>query len=125
MRPTCAPAMLDLHELLLLFTIQSMDPCGGCVLVNFVAVSNQTDIVQHCTRRPRDTNPLQPTYSIPAKSVTSVPISCRTTVPEGHVFHAMRHPEWGFNRGSQPLGTQNRDIDGSYAKPARPQVSIL
>lgn len=52
-------------------------------------------------------------------------MGCHSTVPEGHVFHTMRHPEWSFNRGSYPLGSQNRDIDGSYAKRREAQVITL
>lgn len=70
----------------------------------------------HHTSRTRETNPLQPIYRVPTKRPDSVPMGCHSTVPEGHVFHTMRHPEWSFNRGSYPLGSQNRDIDGSYAK---------
>eukprot|EP00892_Ulva_mutabilis_P011725 jgi/Ulvmu1/8925/UM005_0016.1 len=73
------------------------------------------------TDQPRMTNPLQPTYAIAAAPVSVVPIGRDSAVLEGHVFHAMRHPEWSFNRGAQPLGSQNADIPGTRAKSDRKQ----
>lgn len=99
--------------------------CGGDACVNWMLFNMPTSshLMQHHTNRPRNTNPLQPVYQMPT-ALPDPSSKGHWTLPEGHVFHNMRHPEWSFNRGSHPLGNQNRDIDGSCAARPRPQVQI-
>lgn len=95
-----------------------------CAALDFREVMPNS--MQHKTCRPRNTNPLQPSYQLPSATLASALNGCANgaAVPEGHVFHIMRHPDWTFSRGPYPPGNQSKDIDGSSARKGRPQVLV-
>ena len=73
----------------------------------------------------RRTSPLDPEYMLPSAAHDSHPhpvSAMPSKTVEGHVFERHRHPDWTFNRGSVPTGTQNSDIECST--PARTRLRV-